>query len=125
MSARALPPTSHTHQGIPARPAAQSLFAQCPPGAQSASAVQAFARWLSDHEGDFDATAILSARAPRHQKPLPRPLDEDAARAVTQQISDDKAEQYYDYLRTEIMPNNRLTACLEKVRAWQGGPSPN
>lgn len=62
--------------------------------ARALSAVKAFARWLSDREDDFDATAILSARAPRHQKPLPRPLDEEAARAVTQQISDDKAEAW-------------------------------
>ncbi|WP_334191746.1 tyrosine recombinase XerC [Pararhodobacter sp.] len=62
--------------------------------ARALSAVKAFARWLSDREGDFDATAILSARAPRHQKPLPRPLEVDAARAVTLQISDDKAEAW-------------------------------
>ncbi|MFN4099322.1 MAG: site-specific integrase, partial [Pararhodobacter sp.] len=32
--------------------------------ARALSAVKGFARWLADREGDFDATAILSARAP-------------------------------------------------------------
>lgn len=49
--------------------------------ARELSAVKSFLRWLSDREG-FDATAVLSARAPSFQRKLPRPLDEDAARAV-------------------------------------------
>lgn len=49
--------------------------------ARSLSAVKSFYRWISDREG-FDATAVLSARAPKFQKKLPRPLPEDAARAV-------------------------------------------
>ncbi len=62
--------------------------------ARALSALKSFARWLADREADFDATAILSARAPKHARPLPRPLDEDAARAVTESISDDKAEAW-------------------------------
>ncbi|MCB1397564.1 MAG: site-specific integrase, partial [Rhodobacteraceae bacterium] len=62
--------------------------------ARALSALKGFARWLADRETDFDATAILSARAPRHPRPLPRPLDETAARAVTEAISDDKAEAW-------------------------------
>ena len=62
--------------------------------ARALSAVKSFSRWLMDRDPDFDATAILSMRAPRHQRPLPRPLDEDAARAVTESISDDKAEEW-------------------------------
>jgi len=62
--------------------------------ARALSALKGFARWLADREAGFDATAILSARAPRHQRPLPRPLDETAARAVTHAISDDKAEAW-------------------------------
>jgi len=62
--------------------------------ARALSAVKGFAGWLAEREPGFDPTAILSARAPKHPKPLPRPLDEDAARAVTEQISDDKAEAW-------------------------------
>ncbi len=49
--------------------------------ARKLSAVKGFFRWLSEREG-FDATAVLSTRSPKFQKKLPRPLAEDAARAV-------------------------------------------
>lgn len=49
--------------------------------ARKLSAVKSFYRWLSEREG-FEPTAVLSARAPKFQKKLPRPLAEDAARAV-------------------------------------------
>lgn len=49
--------------------------------ARSLSAVKTYYRWLSNREG-FDPTAVLSARAPRFQSKLPRPLTEDAARAL-------------------------------------------
>jgi len=62
--------------------------------ARALSALKGFSRWLAEREDGFDATAILSARAPRHQRPLPRPLDEAAALAVTESISDDRAEAW-------------------------------
>ncbi|MFO7772132.1 MAG: tyrosine recombinase XerC [Roseovarius gahaiensis] len=46
--------------------------------ARKLSAVKSFYRWLSEREG-FDATAVLSARAPKFQRKLPRPLAPDAA----------------------------------------------
>jgi integrase/recombinase XerC len=49
--------------------------------ARKLSAVKTFYRWLSRREG-FEPTAVLSARAPKFQKKLPRPLSEDAARAM-------------------------------------------
>ncbi len=49
--------------------------------ARKLSAVKSFYRWLSEREG-FEPTAVLSARAPKFQKKLPRPLSEDAARAM-------------------------------------------
>ncbi|MBR9844367.1 MAG: tyrosine recombinase XerC [Rhodobacteraceae bacterium] len=49
--------------------------------ARKLSAVKSFYRWFSEREG-FDATAVLSTRAPKFQKKLPRPLAPDAARAV-------------------------------------------
>jgi integrase/recombinase XerC len=49
--------------------------------ARRLSAVKTFFRWLAEREG-FDPTTVLSTRAPRTQRPLPRPLTEDAAKAV-------------------------------------------
>jgi integrase/recombinase XerC len=53
--------------------------------ARKLSAVKAFYRWLSDREG-FEPTAVLSVRAPKFQKKLPRPLAQDAARALLDTI---------------------------------------
>ncbi|WP_204113358.1 tyrosine recombinase XerC [Shimia biformata] len=53
--------------------------------ARKLSAVKSFFRWLSDREG-FDATAVLSVRAPRFQRKLPRPLAEPAAREVLNMV---------------------------------------
>ena len=49
--------------------------------ARKLSAVKSFYRWLSEREG-FEPTAVLSTRAPKFEKKLPRPLNEDAARAM-------------------------------------------
>lgn len=49
--------------------------------ARKLSAVKSFYRWLAEREG-FEPTAVLTARAPKFQKKLPRPLAEDAARAM-------------------------------------------
>ncbi|MEP3631827.1 MAG: tyrosine recombinase XerC [Shimia thalassica] len=49
--------------------------------ARKLSAVKSFYRWLAERES-FDPTAVLLTRAPKFQKKLPRPLDQDAARAV-------------------------------------------
>ncbi|MDU8911379.1 tyrosine recombinase XerC [Aestuariicoccus sp. MJ-SS9] len=49
--------------------------------ARKLSAVKSFYRWLAEREG-FEPTAVLLARAPKFQKKLPRPLTEDAARAM-------------------------------------------
>jgi len=49
------------------------------------SAVKTFYRWLAQREG-FDATAVLSTRAPKFQKKLPRALSEDAAKSVLETV---------------------------------------
>ena len=49
--------------------------------ARSLSAVKAFTAWMAEREG-FDPTPVLSARSPKFTKKLPRPLSEDAARAM-------------------------------------------
>lgn len=47
--------------------------------ARKLSAVKSFYRWLGERQG-FEPTAVLSARAPKFEKKLPRPLSVDAAR---------------------------------------------
>ncbi len=53
--------------------------------ARKLSAVKSFYKWLAEREG-IDPTAIMAARAPRFQAGLPRPLDEDSARAMMDAI---------------------------------------
>ncbi|MCP3972798.1 MAG: tyrosine recombinase XerC [Rhodobacteraceae bacterium] len=49
--------------------------------ARSLSAVKGFTAWAAERQG-FDPTAVLSTRSPKFRKKLPRPLTEDAARAM-------------------------------------------
>ena len=53
--------------------------------ARKLSAVKSFYRWLSERD-DFDATAVLSARAPKFQRKLPRPLAPDAAQDLIETL---------------------------------------
>ncbi|MEM8577278.1 MAG: tyrosine recombinase XerC [Pseudomonadota bacterium] len=53
--------------------------------ARKLSAVKSFYRWLAAREG-FEPTAVLSIRAPKFTKKLPRPLDVDAAQAVLDNV---------------------------------------
>jgi integrase/recombinase XerC len=74
---------AHTRgRGVSARSAARIL-----------SSVKGFIRWLAEREG-FDPTAVLSARSPRYQRKLPRPLSEDAARAVIGTVADMAREDW-------------------------------
>ena len=61
--------------------------------ARRLSAVKSFTRWLSERDG-ADATAVLATRAPRFRRKLPRPLTEDSARAVMDQVGDDASEPW-------------------------------
>lgn len=49
--------------------------------ARMLSAVKSFVKWMAEREG-FDPSAVLMTRAPKFQKKLPRPLAEDAAKAM-------------------------------------------
>ena len=46
--------------------------------ARSLSAVKSFYRWLSERQG-FEPTAVLSTRAPKFQRKLPRPVEVGSA----------------------------------------------
>ncbi|WBU62971.1 tyrosine recombinase XerC [Paracoccus aerodenitrificans] len=49
--------------------------------ARRLSAVRSFLRWMSDREG-YDLSAALSARGPKYQRSLPRPLAPEQAREL-------------------------------------------
>lgn len=53
--------------------------------ARALSAVKSFYRWLGLRE-DVDVTAILATRSPKFNKKLPRPLSQEAARAVLETV---------------------------------------
>lgn len=53
--------------------------------ARKLSAVKSFYRWLAEREG-FEPTAVLSTRAPKFQNKLPRPLAQDAAKAMLETV---------------------------------------
>ena len=53
--------------------------------ARKLSAVKSFYRWLAQREG-FDATAVLSMRAPKFQAKLPRPLSPQAAQDMIDRV---------------------------------------
>ena len=61
--------------------------------ARKLSAVKSFYRWLSEREG-FEPTAVLSTRAPKFTKKLPRPLAEDAARAMIDTVEMQSANDW-------------------------------
>ncbi len=61
--------------------------------ARALSAVKRFYRWLGA-EQDFDASTVLAQRAPRHDRGLPRPLEEADARAVLDAAGDLAAEPW-------------------------------
>ncbi len=61
--------------------------------ARKLSAVKSFYRWLAEREG-FEPTAVLLARAPKFQKKLPRPLAEDAARAMIDTVAVQSREDW-------------------------------
>lgn len=61
--------------------------------ARKLSAVKNFYRWLAQRE-DFEPTAVLSARSPRFQKKLPRPLSETSARDVLDLVGQQGQESW-------------------------------
>lgn len=71
---------SERNRGLGARSLARRL-----------SAVKSFYRWWAERDG-FDATAVLSTRAPKFPRRLPRPLPEAAARDLidTVEAQDDR-----------------------------------
>ncbi|MEM1236745.1 MAG: tyrosine recombinase XerC [Pseudomonadota bacterium] len=70
--------------------------------ARELSAVKTFYRWLSEREG-FEPTAVLSARSPKFQKKLPRPLQVDAAQAVMETTGYQPAREAWTATRDQAV----------------------
>jgi integrase/recombinase XerC len=61
--------------------------------ARALSAVKGFTAWAADRNG-ADATTVLSARAPKFRRKLPRPLSEDSASEILTEIGADAREDW-------------------------------
>ncbi|WP_435259877.1 tyrosine recombinase XerC [Thioclava sp. FR2] len=61
--------------------------------ARGLSAVKNFTAWAADRSG-ADATTVLSARAPKYKRKLPRPLSEDAAQQMIDTVADYASEDW-------------------------------
>jgi integrase/recombinase XerC len=70
--------------------------------ARKLSAVKSFYRWLAEREG-FDPTAVLSARTPKYQRKLPRPLPEAAAAQMMVQVGEQDARQWVSARDTAVV----------------------
>lgn len=70
--------------------------------ARELSAVKSFFRWIAEKDG-FDATAVLSTRAPKHQKKLPRPLAQDSAADILNAIGDIQDEPWVAARDTAVL----------------------
>ncbi|KAA2314336.1 tyrosine recombinase XerC [Pseudooceanicola sediminis] len=70
--------------------------------ARKLSAVKSFYRWLAEREG-FDPTAVLSARTPKYQRKLPRPLPEADAAQMMVQVGEQDARQWVSARDTAVV----------------------
>ena len=61
--------------------------------ARALSAVKGFTAWAADRTGS-DATTVLSARAPKYRRKLPRPLSEGGAAAMLAEIGSDAQQDW-------------------------------
>lgn len=61
--------------------------------ARAVSAVKGFTAWAADRT-QTDATTVLSARAPKFRRKLPRPLSEDCASEILTEIGSDAREDW-------------------------------
>jgi len=69
--------------------------------ARALSAVKTFTTWAADRTG-ADATTVLSARGPKHRRKLPRPLSEDAAATLLDDIGSDAHDDWITARDTAI-----------------------
>lgn len=89
--------------------------------ARKLSAVKSFYRWLAEREG-FDATAVLSTRAPKFTKKLPRPLASDAAQQMITTVADNASDDWIGARDTAVLTllygcGLRISEALSLTRA--------
>lgn len=92
--------------------------------ARKLSAVKSFFRWLSEREG-ADISAVLAARAPKYQRKLPRPVAEDAARAMIETAGLQHAENWVGLRDMAVI--TLLYGCglrVSEALALNGGDAP-
>jgi len=92
--------------------------------ARALSAVKGFARFLGRADG-IDPAAILAVRAPKRPERLPRPLDEEAARAVIER-ADLQADEPWISAR-DVAVVTLLYACglrISEALALTGADAP-
>ncbi|WP_238382636.1 tyrosine recombinase XerC [Tabrizicola thermarum] len=70
--------------------------------ARALSAVKGFTAWAADRSGT-DATTVLSARAPKFRRKLPRPLSESGASEILAEIGSDAREDWIAARDTAIV----------------------
>lgn len=70
--------------------------------ARNLSAVKSYFRWLGERE-EFEPTAVLATRSPKFQKKLPRPLGQDAARAMIDTVKMQSNEAWVSARDTAIV----------------------
>ena len=70
--------------------------------ARKLSTVKSFYRWFSEREG-FDATTILSVRAPKFHARLPRPISEDTAKSILETVQRKSREPWVNARDLAVM----------------------
>ena len=70
--------------------------------ARRLSAVKAFFKWWSDRDS-FDVTSVLSVRAPKHTRRLPRPLSEDGAIDMIEGVADQDTRDWVQARDTAVV----------------------
>jgi integrase/recombinase XerC len=92
--------------------------------ARKLSAVKSFYRWLAEREG-FEPTAVLSARAPRFQRRLPRSLAEGAAREMIDTVAAQSSRPWIGARDTAVL--TLLWGCglrISEALGLRGGDAP-
>lgn len=99
--------------------------------ARALSAVKGFTAWAADRTGS-DATTVLSARAPKYRRKLPRPLSEDgrvsnstmSGCCVTPSCPNNTCTLAYRQMSCSLLnPNPYASSVILRIHAQRAGAS--